>query len=144
MRSEGYGEEPNILIYIPIIGGTGILMSDKQEYRGKRQTTVTLTGGDVFVIKPMSGRVTVALLGMLPKEGVQGSNLQEFVTNHYDDLVEKCVKPCVISPNLEGDDYLLMDVIELLSHMMDISGLNQKENEKRDEFRKEPDVVNTG
>jgi hypothetical protein len=100
---------------------------------------VKLSSGDTFLIRPMRGAGTIALLGMLPDGKLEAGQMKALVVKHYEDILEKCVMPSVVEPKLDKEDYLTTDVIELLGHVMNATGLTDEDKSKRDEFRPNPD-----
>lgn len=110
------------------------------EYRRKTRRVVRLTSGNVFSIRGLNARSAVALIGVIPKEGITGDNLRKFVEDNFDFLLGRCILPSVLEPILDVEDYMLVDVVELLAEIMEMMGMGPEEAGERDKFRPEPDV----
>ena len=116
-----------------------LVPTSADEYRKKMRRVVKLTSGNVFSIKGLNAKSTVAFIGKMPKDGIKADNLTDFVSDNFDFLLTECIMPSVLEPKLEADDYILGDVIELLTSIMEVVGLGPEEAAEREKFRGSPD-----
>ena len=109
------------------------------DYKSKHQRTVKISSGEVFRVRDMNAHSSIAMLKLLPAKGATDITMQEFVMQHFDEIMEKVILPSVIEPKLSAEDYIISDVIELLAEIMNAGAVVGEEAKKVEEFRPEPD-----
>jgi len=105
------------------------------DYKAKHQRVIKTSSGESFRVRDMNARSSIAMLKMLPKSGSSELSMQDFVMQNFDELMEKVVLPSVIEPKLSVDDYVVADVIEILSDIMNVGAVTGEEAKKVEEFR---------
>jgi hypothetical protein len=123
---------------------TEIKVTTKEEYVDMHSEVIELSSGSVFRVRAMNSKSTVLLLSMLP-EGQQqprtdetGRLVMNFVSANLDKLLTSIVIPHIVEPKGVGADLLLYnDVLEILAHIMRLSGLGDVEEADREEFRED-------
>lgn len=110
-----------------------------EEYVEKNTRIITTSSGTSFKIKSLGAKETLILLGLFEdNEGpLDGTNVTKFIRRNYDDII-KCVYPSVIEPKIPAEDIKLIDLSEMLTELINLSGLGPKETEERANFRPEP------
>lgn len=113
-----------------------LTVSTPEEYVQLTTKKVKVTSEAVFHIHAMNASSMVYLLGKLPEEGFEGRDeLNRFVEEHFIGIVEHVVQPNIIAPKVGNEHLFFLDVVDLLTALMDISGFTVEETDKsfRDE-----------
>jgi len=113
-----------------------LTVSTPEEYVRLTTEKVKVTSGAVFHIHAMNASSMVYLLGKLPEGGFEGRDeLNKFVEEHFIGIVEHVVQPNIIAPKVTNEHLFFLDVVDLLTALMDLSGFTVEETDKsfRDE-----------
>ena len=107
-------------------------VSTPEEYVKLTTKKIRVTSGAVFHIHAMNASSMVYLLGVLPEEGLKDRDtLLRFCEEHFVGLVEHVIQPNVIAPRVESGSLFFLDVVDLLTGLMELSGfLVEEEAEK--------------
>jgi len=102
-----------------------LMVSTPEDYVRLTTKLVSVTSGAVFSVRAMNASSMVYLLSVMPEGGFVGNlGLYEFVKEHFVDLVKYAIQPNVVAPKLDDDQLFFLDVVDLLTGLMDISGFD--------------------
>ena len=104
-----------------------LIPSTPEEYVELTTKMVKVTSEGIFHIQAMGASSMVYLLGILPEEGLEDQKeLIGFTKDNLEGLLEHVVQPNIIEPKLPNEAIFFLDVVDLLSEQMELSGLTEE------------------
>jgi len=119
-----------------------LVVTTATEYIDRSTSLVRLTSGSVFRVRAMNAQVTVDFMNTMSKTQTENlaeeTSLMDFITENIGFLIERVVFPSIMEPKVPVESLLFTDVVELLSEIMELTGLGREQGEEREGFREEP------
>jgi len=111
-------------------------VTSPEEYAKLSKKKFKAPSGAVFEIKALGARPMVALLAMLPEDGLPEDQIVRFMRENLSELLEQVIQPGIVAPKIDNEDIIYADAIALLNEIMVLSGLSAEGAAKDESFRK--------
>jgi len=110
-----------------------------EEYTRMTTTLVKTRSGAVFRIRAMGANSMVYLLRAIPEDGISDDGMNNFLKDNFELLSTKVIAPCIVEPKVPSDEISFVDLMDIFTELMELSGMGNEGVSDRDSFREEPD-----